>query len=72
MLNVKFMVQKRQFRSHHDDEHYAAALFRYMREYAIMVKEHCTMVSIDDKHMNKSGGTWVSSGCSGEGKESEG
>ena len=49
------MVQKRQFRSHHDDEHYAAALFQYMREYAIMVKEHCTMVSIDDKNRIKWG-----------------
>jgi len=33
-----------------------------------MVKEHCTMVGIDNKQ-NKSGGTWVSSGWSGEGKE---
>ena len=54
-LNVKFMVLKRQFRSHHDDEQYTAALYRYMKEYAIMVKEHCTMVSIDDKHRIKVG-----------------
>ena len=26
-----------------------------MREYAIMVKEHCTMVSTDDKHRIKVG-----------------
>jgi len=49
------MVQKRQFRSHHDDEHYAAAIYRYMREYAIKVKQYCTMVSIDDKHRIKIG-----------------
>jgi len=30
-LYAKFTVQKRQFQSHHDDEHYAAALYRYMR-----------------------------------------
>ena len=49
------MVQKRQFRKTHDDEHYAAALYRYMREYAIKLKDHCTMVSIDDKHRMKVG-----------------
>ena len=54
-LNIRYMVQKRQFRKTHDDEHYAAALYRYMREYAIKLKEHCTMVSIDDKHRMKVG-----------------
>ena len=49
-LNVRFMVQKRQFRKNHEDEHYAAAIFRYLREYAIKLKDVCTMVCIDDKH----------------------
>ena len=54
-LNVRFMVQKRQFRKAHEDEHYAAAIFRYMREYAIKMKEFCTLVCIDDKHKLKVG-----------------
>jgi len=41
-------LQKQQFFSYRDD--YAAATYRYMREYAIKVKQYCTMVSIDDKH----------------------
>ena len=54
-LNVRYMVQKRQFRKTHDDAHYAAALYRYMREYALKLREYCTMVSIDDKHRLKVG-----------------
>ena len=34
-FKVKMMVQKRQFCRDHIDQHYCAALFRYMREYAI-------------------------------------
>ena len=54
-LNVRFMVQKRQFRKNHEDEHYVAAVFRYLREYAVQLKNHCTMVCIDDKHRLKVG-----------------
>ena len=54
-LNVRFMVQKRQFRKTHDDDHYAAAVFRYLREYSIQCREYCTMVCIDDKHRLKVG-----------------
>lgn len=52
-LNVRFMIQKRQFRKSHEDEHYAAAVFRYLREYAIILKD--AMVCIDDKHRLKVG-----------------
>ena len=38
------------FKKTHDDAHYAAALYRYMREYAIKLRDYCIMVSIDDKH----------------------
>ena len=34
-LNVKYMVQARQFRKSHPDAHYAAAVFRYQRELAV-------------------------------------
>ena len=44
------MVQKRQFQKAHEDEHYAAAIFRYLRECAIKLKDYCTMICIDDKH----------------------
>lgn len=54
-LNVRYMIQKRQFRKTHDDAHYTAALYRYMREYALKLREYCTMVSIDDKHRLKVG-----------------
>jgi len=52
-LNVKFMVQQRQFRKSHEDNHYAAAIFRYERECAIRFKEHSTFLCVDDKQ-NKS------------------
>ena len=54
-LNVRFMVQKRQFRKSHEDEHYTAAIFRYLREYAIKLKDYCTMICIHDKHRLKVG-----------------
>ena len=54
-LNVRFMVQKRQFRKSHEDEHYAAAVFQHLREYVIHCKDYSTMVCIDDKHRLKVG-----------------
>lgn len=50
---MHFMVQKQKFHKTHDDEHYAAAAFRYMRKYAIKLKDLCTMVCSDDKHRLK-------------------
>ena len=54
-FKVRFRVQQRQFRKDHPDAHYAAAVFRYEREYAVMVKEHSTFVCLDDKHRIKIG-----------------
>ena len=34
-LQVKKQVQQRQWRKDHDDAHYGACIFRYMREYAV-------------------------------------
>ena len=48
-FKLKFMVQQRQWRHHHIDSHYAAC-FRYMKEYAISVREYCGFISFDDKH----------------------
>lgn len=49
------MVQQRQFRKEHIDSHYAAASYRYLREYAVSVREFCAFVSLDDKHKIKIG-----------------
>ena len=54
-LPVKMMVQKRQFRKAHIDEHYCAAIFRYLREYALLFKDECLLVCLDDKHRIKIG-----------------
>lgn len=51
-LNVRFMVQ---FRKSHPDEHYAAALFRYMREFSVQYRTVTEMVCLDDKHRMKVG-----------------
>lgn len=47
------MIQQRQFRKEHEDSHYAAAIFRYEREYSIKVCNHCNFVCVDDKHRAK-------------------
>ena len=39
----------------HIDSHYCAALWRYMREFAIQNRELVTLVSMDDKHKIKVG-----------------
>ncbi|XP_071122564.1 uncharacterized protein [Mytilus edulis] len=46
---LQFKVQTRQLRLSHQDDHYCAAQYKYMREYAIMYREHVTFLSIDDK-----------------------
>ena len=54
-LKVKFKIQQRQWRRDHVDSHYAAALFHYMREYALMVRDYCLFVCLNDKHKIKVG-----------------
>ena len=54
-LKVKHMVQQRQWRKQHEDAHYATCLFRYEREYALLVKDHAIFACIDDKHRIKVG-----------------
>ena len=50
---MKFLKQQRQFRKEHEDGHYAAAIFRYEREYETRVREHSNFLCIDDKHRAK-------------------
>lgn len=54
-LKVKFKIQQRQWRHSHIDSHYAAASFRYMREYSLVVKQHSMFICLDDKHKIKVG-----------------
>ena len=49
------MVQKRQFRQTHVDAHYCAAMFCYMRKFAIRFRDLAIFVSLDDKHRIKVG-----------------
>ena len=49
------MIQQRKFRKHHEDQHYAAAIFRYLREYAVKLRDICNLVCLDDKHHLKVG-----------------
>ena len=49
-FNVKYMFQKS-----HEDSHYAAAVFRYQRELAVMFCEHSSFFCMDDKHRVKVG-----------------
>ena len=54
-LDVKFAIQRRQWRQEHDDTHYAAAIFRYEREFAIKFRDYCGFACLDDKHRIKVG-----------------
>ena len=47
------MVQARQFSKTHLDQHYTAALFRYIREFAVRFRSCCKLVCLDDKHRMK-------------------
>ena len=53
-LKLKFMVQSRQFRSYHVNVHYASALFRYQKEFAIRFRQHTDFFCMD-KHSCKVG-----------------
>ena len=54
-LKVKHTVQARQFRKFHPDAHYASALYRYLRSFAVKYSSFCTFASMDDKHHCKVG-----------------
>ncbi len=54
-LDVKYAIQSRQFRCNHADTHYAAAIFRYLREFACKFRDHVDFACSDDKHHVKVG-----------------
>ena len=47
---MKYMVQQRQLRAHHEDVHYASAAFRYFMEMAVRFREYRVFLSVDGKH----------------------
>lgn len=54
-LKVKLQVQSRQLRKTHVDNHYASAIFRYMKDFAVKFRDFCVFVAMDDKHHCKVG-----------------
>lgn len=48
-LQVKHKVQQRQWRKEHEDSHYTACLFRYEREYAVLMRRYSTFACIKDR-----------------------
>ena len=53
ILNVKRMVQQRQWRKQHPDSHYAVCIFCYQREFALKTRDVSALVCADDKHRIK-------------------
>ena len=49
------MVQQKQLHHSHIDSHYAACVFRYIREYAIICRDFYNFICLDDKHRVKVG-----------------
>ncbi|GBB97524.1 hypothetical protein RclHR1_00300003 [Rhizophagus clarus] len=49
------MVQTRQLRAFHPDVHYASALFRYEKEFAVKFRKITNLIFLDDKHRCKVG-----------------
>ena len=54
-MKVKYMVQQRNIRKSHDDEHYCSAIYKYLREQIVTHKNHAAFVSTDDKNKIKIG-----------------
>lgn len=48
-INLQHKVQTRQLRAAHIDEHYCAAIFNYLKQYAVMFNECSTFLCLDDK-----------------------
>ena len=51
-LQINFMVQSRQLHTDHPDSHYCAAIFKYLKEFAIAFHD---LVCLDDRHNIKVG-----------------
>ena len=47
------MIQQCQFHKQHPDQPFAAALFRYQREFALKFRDYSGFICLDDKHRIK-------------------
>lgn len=47
---LKLKIQSRQFNMQHVDAHYAAALQKYLKGFAVKYRDNCTLLSVDDKN----------------------
>ena len=54
-VKVKYMVQQRNIRKSHDDEHYCSTIYKYFRERILTNKDYAAFVSTDDKNEIKIG-----------------
>lgn len=48
--SLKHRIQSRQFNAFHIDAHYAAALQKYLKEFAVLHRDLCVLLSVDDKN----------------------
>lgn len=47
---LKHRIQSRQFNAFHIDAHYAAALQKYLKEFAVLNRDFYVLLSVDDKN----------------------
>lgn len=48
-FDLKFKIQSRQLSGNHPDGHYAAAVFKYVKTFAVKYKDYSAMICMDDK-----------------------
>ena len=49
-FSVKYIMQQRIVKKSHDDNHYANAIYKYARQYAIDIRDLTSFICTDDKH----------------------
>ena len=49
-FKIKYMMQKRMIRKQHDDDHYCACLYKYLRSMAVQLRDISNFTCTDDKH----------------------
>ena len=50
IFNIRYMIQQRMIRKQHEDDHYYACIFKYVKEHATRIKDMVAFVCTDDKH----------------------
>ena len=49
-FKIRYMMQQRMLRKQHDDEHYCACIYKYLRSMAVSLRDVSAMICTDDKH----------------------